>query len=466
MAVDQSALALGIMLGLTLADAQARVPELVVFDTDAQADQDWLERLADGCGRYTPMVAADAPDGLLLDITGCTHLHDGEAGLLGDVEQRVARLGLTMRHALASTPEAAHALARFQSVPAHDEAAAVRRLPVAALRLEPEAETALRRAGLKTIADLADRPAAPLAARFGTDVPTKLARLLARQSRPLSPRRPMAMLVVERRFAEPVARTVYAMEQLTALGAEAGARMEEAHQGGRRFEARFFRTDGLVQMLFVETSLPVRDPAVMMRLFAERIDSLNDPLDPGFGFDLIRLSVPVTETLASSQLQLEGGSVAEAEIAALIDRLATRLGPGRIRRLVPRDTHIPEQACLALPVTGAARAGEWRRAEPGDPPMRPLHLFDPPQLIEMEAVAAPDDPPRRFRWRRKVHDIRLHEGPERIAHEWWRRKDGRGLTRDYYRVEDARGRRFWIFRHGLADSEKADPAWYLHGLFA
>lgn len=61
--------------------------------------------------------------------------------------------------------------------------------------------------------------------------------------------------------------------------------------------------------------------------------------------------------------------------------------------------------------------------------------------------------------------MRLYEGPERIAAEWWRRRDNKGLTRDYYRVEDVQGRRYWLFRHGLYD-EKDGPRWYIHGLFA
>ncbi|HWL47179.1 MAG TPA: DNA polymerase Y family protein, partial [Sphingomonadaceae bacterium] len=199
-------------------------------------------------------------------------------------------------------------------------------------------------------------------------------------------------------------------------------------------------------------------------LFRERIEALADPLDPGFGFDLIRLSVPVIEPLAPAQLRLEGGALAEGELAALVDRLSTRLGRGRFRRFQPRDTHIPDQAALALPAVAAPPPARWPAPPAGEPPLRPLHLFDPPQPIEVIAEV-PDGPPCRFRWRRVLHEVTRYEGPERLAAEWWRRDGPPGLTRDYYRVEDARGRRFWLFRHGLYD-EKPDPGWYLHGLFA
>jgi protein ImuB len=454
---------------MALADARARVPELQAFDHDPAADHGWLERLADGCIRYTPMVALDAPDGLILDITGCTHLLGGERGLAADVERRMAMLRMTVRLAFAGTPKSAHALARYQALPAKDEAAAVRRLPVTALELEQEATQGLLRAGLKTVGELARRPMATIAARFGAETVTALRELLGEAAKPIKPRVRQAPILAERRFAEPIARTEYALEILGELAAEAVRQLEERGRGGRRFEAYFFRSDGLVRPLAVETSRPSRDPALVIRLMNERIEGLSDPIDPGFGFDLIRLSVPVTEPLAVTQLKLEGGAVREAEVAALVDRLSTRLGRGRVRRLVPQDTHIPEQMQLALPAVESCRpAAGWPRPAAGEPPLRPLHLFDPPQPIDVIAEV-PDGPPHRFRWRRKFHEVKRFEGPERIASEWWKRKDGAvdraGLTRDYYRVEDARGRRFWVFRHGLYE-EKPDPRWYLHGLFA
>jgi len=468
-AVDQAARSLGLEQGMALADARARVPMLETAEHDEAADRAWLEQLADGCIHYTPLVALDPPHGLILDVSGCAHLFGGERGLAAHVEARMAALRMTARLAFGDTPRAAHALARYQALAARDEAAAIRKLPVAALELDPEATQGLLRAGLKSVGELAKRPMAGIAARFGAQAVTALRELLGEASRPIEPRIPATPILAERRFAEPVARTEYAIAVLGELVAEAAWQLEQRHEGGRRFEACFFRSDGLVRPLMIETSRPTRDPALVIRLMNERIDSLNDPIDPGFGFDLIRLSVPVTEPLAVTQLKLEGGAAKEAEVAALIDRLSARLGRARVCRLVAQDTHIPEQMQLALPfVEAAPPAAGWPASTPGEPPLRPLHLFDPPQPIEVMA-SVPDGPPHRFRWRRKFHEVRRFEGPERIASEWWRRKDGAvdkaGLTRDYYRVEDARGRRFWVFRHGLFD-EKPNPKWYLHGLFA
>lgn len=468
-AVDQAARSLGLEPGMTLADARARVPELVAADRDESADRAWLERLADGSIRYTPMVAIDPPDGLILDVTGCAHLFGGERSLVAEIGARMTALRMTARLAFAGSPGAAHALARYQALPVRDEAAAVRKLPVAALELAPEATQGLLRAGLKTIGELARRPMPAIAARFGGDAVTALRHLLGEAAKPIKPRIPIVPVVAERRFAEPVARTEYALQVLGELVAGVARQLEERGEGGRRFEAFFFRSDGLVRPLAVETSRPTRDPALVIRLVNERVEGLSDPIDPGFGFDLIRLSVPVTEPLAVTQLKLEGGGAEQTEVAALIDRLSTRLGRNRVRSLIPQDTHIPEQMQLELPAIEAGQpSASWPKPTPGEPVLRPLHLFDPPQPIEVIAEV-PDGPPHRFRWRRKFHEVRRFEGPERIASEWWKRRDGAvnraGLTRDYYRVEDARGRRFWLFRHGLYE-EKPDPRWYLHGLFA
>ncbi len=496
-ALDARTLRLGLTPGLTLADARARVPELTAIEHDPHADRIWLERIADGCDRWTPMVEIDPPDGVTLDISGCAHLFGGETALAAEIERRIGEAGLSLRHAFAGTPEAAQALARFQTAPAADERQAIRRLGIAALRLEEEAETALRRAGLKTIGDLAARPSAPLAARFGAEMVAALDRLLGHADSRISPRRALPALVFERRFAEPIARTGDALAVLDELVREAVKALEERRGGGRRFVGRLYRSDGAVREIAVETGLPTRDPAVPARLFRERIDTLADPIDPGFGFDLVRLAVPTVDPLGASQLRLEGGSLSEDAMAALVDRLSTRLGRGRVRRFARRDTHIPEQQALTLPAIEAVDPAPWPASPTGEPPLRPLHLFDPPQPVEVLAEV-PDGPPRRFRWRRALHEVTRFEGPERIAGEWWRvkverlpdpgpsvirRKRGSAeedadpvsphpqprhplLTRDYFRVEDACGRRFWLFRHGLYGRETTSPTWYIHGLFA
>lgn len=460
-AVNRASLDIGLAPGLNLADARARWPDIGIADIDRRADAAWLERMADGCDRYTPMVALDPPDGLILDISGCVHLFGGEERLRDDLVARLDRLGMDVRTALADTPDAAHALARYS----RRGGAMIADMPVEALELDPEDITALRRAGLKRVGDLSARPSQILSARFGEDAADRLARVAGLRDVRITARRPEAALMLERRFAEPIGRTEDALSAIRELAVQAARQMEEAHRGGRRFEAQLFRTDGLVRALRIETGLPVRDVALVMRLFDERLEALADPVDPGFGFDLVRLSVPRFEPLSPLQLPLEGGAIAEGELAQLLDRLSTRLGRHRVRRLAPSDSHIPEQAAFVFPAVEGGPAGPWPEPEVQEPPLRPTHLFDPPQPIEVVA-GVPDGPPQRFRWRRELHHVTLAEGPERIGALWWRRADNAGLSRDYYRVEDAKGRRFWLFRLGLYGREAASPAWYIHGLFA
>jgi protein ImuB len=457
-ALSRAALSMGLAPGLTLADARARVPDLVAFDRDHGSEARLVAHVVALAGRYTPMVQGEPPDGAILDINGCSHIFDGERGLAADLAARLKYAGITARLALGDTPEQARALARF----APPGGANLHALPVEALETTPETTLALRRAGLKTIGALATRPRRMLAARFG-DLALRLGRLLGEEDRRISPERPLPPVFALHRFAEPIGWVEDALACLEELGGQIAQILLERHQGGRRFAALFFRSDGAVARIEIGTGQPTRDPALLIRLFREKIDALSDPIDPGFGFDLIRLDVGRTERLAARQEDYTSPSRHEEGLAQLIDRLSARLGPRRIHRVQPENSHIPE--CAAAP--GApVRSPQWETSTPGEPPLRPLRLFDPPQPVEAVLSEVPDGPPMRFTWRGATHRVARWEGPERIAPEWWRRRDRGGHTRDYYRVEDEAGRRFWLFRHGLHVPAGPPPDWYLHGLFA
>lgn len=462
-ACDTAALGLGLTPGTALADARARVPDLAVFDHDPKADIELLGWLADGCERYTPACMLDPPPGLLLDITGCTHLFgEDEVELVKDLKARLRRHGFTCRLALGATPDSARAKAKYAKAFIGD-------LPVEALDGNHKVHQALRRAGLKSIGDLAVRPRTPLAARFGKTAVVKLARLLEEEDPRITPRRSLPAIHITQNFAEPISRTNDVLATIEALARAAAIQLRERGQGGRRFEVSLFRSDGHVARLCVDTGGPTRDANLLMRLIRERIDALADPLDPGFGYDLIRLAVPLAETLKNVQVGLEEKVDTYAEAAALIDRLSVRLGPDRVRHFHAGNSHVPERAAYEYPAQAGASPDEWPKSESGGPALRPFRLFETPQRVEVIA-SVPDGPPRQFRWRRQLHYVVSHEGPERISAEWWRRKAGydpsqSGPTRDYYRVEDSEGRRFWLFRHGLYE-ELESPCWYLHGLFA
>jgi len=215
---------------------------------------------------------------------------------------------------------------------------------------------------------------------------------------------------------------------------------------------------------------------VIDRLFRERLEALSDPLDPGFGFDLIRLSASRTEIVVQQQRDLDANVHDNDELSALIDRIAARIGGKRVVVHLPQDTHIPERAVLAVSAQhhlAAATQAAWPERIEAEPPLRPLRLFEQPEPIKVPFASVPDGPPHQFTWRRVTHAVARVEGPERIAMEWWK-QNGEALTRDYFRIEDAQGLRFWIFRDGLYEGEvekdeegkPVSPKWFVHGLFA
>ena len=283
-------------------------------------------------------------------------------------------------------------------------------LPVEALELEPKVLTALRRAGLTTIGHLAVRPRTPLATRFGKACTLKLARLLEEEDPHITPRRAPPAIAVERRFAEPIAHSEMALMILAELMGEAAIVLAERSQGGRRFEARLFRSDGHIASLAIDTGLPTRDAKLLDRLFRERIDNLSDPLDPGFGYDMVKLDVLRTDPLMPEQVEIDGPPNHEGDWRALLDQLSIRLGHERVRFFHARESHIPERTSFTRAATVKTPAQVWPVHDPEDPPMRPLTLFDPPQPVEVTA-GFPDGEPRSFRWRRQVYRVTLVEGP-------------------------------------------------------
>jgi protein ImuB len=453
-ALDPLAMRQGLVIGMALAEARARLPHIETAEAEVGADRDFLHLAGEACGIFTPLVALQGKDGLILDITGCAHLFDGESGMVRRVRHRLSGLGLASCAAIAGTPHSAWAFARYQrntiAVSGEDEVIA-RALPITALDQDAETTVALNRAGLLTLGDLADRPAGMLTARFGAGLVATLHRILGREDIRITPMRPAPEIMAEKHFPEPLGHRDSLIRVLERLAHDIAAVLERQGAGGRVFETSFFRADGAVRRIMVETAQGTRAPARLMRLIQLKLEALADPLDPGFGFDALRLCVVRSEPLSESQATLEedaGQAAGPGEVAALVDRLVARLGRENVRRFVARDTHDPVRAGGTVPYPSGHPVTSWPAPEPGQPPARPLTLFDPPQWIEAIAEV-PDGPPMRFRWRQVLHEVARAEGPERIAPDWWRVGDHAPATRDYYRIENALGHRFWVFREGL-----------------
>ncbi|MDX1574991.1 MAG: DNA polymerase Y family protein [Kiloniellales bacterium] len=488
-AVDEAAALAGLAPGLPLAGAHALAPDLETAPHDPQGDAAALARLAVWCEGMSPWTASDGLElggaaGLRLDVTGCAHLFGGERALLADLEAWLAARGFAARAALAETLGGAWALARFgpaaspdgdpaigesagRLVPPGGLRAALAPLPPAALRLPAETCELLGRLGLRRIGDLLDLPPAALAPRFGPLLARRLRQALGAEAEPLAPGAPPPPPEVRRSFAEPIATPEDLARALASLSATLCERLEAAGLGVRRLVLTALRVDGGRQSLGVGTSRPRRDPDHLAGLFRDRLERL----DPGFGVEAMTLRAARVEPLAPSQKTLSKEYVEdfyEGEISDLLDRLTSRLGAGSVHGLAPRDSHLPERAVAAVPaLEGLKPAQPWRRGQP-----RPLRLFDPPQPVEALALL-PDHPPERFRWRRLQHRVVRAEGPERLTGEWWgddASSDSATVpdpeTRDYFRVEDEDGRRYWLYRRVRDGTVNGADDWFLHGLFA
>lgn len=456
---------------MSLADARAMYPSLHVQDANLAADEAFLSSLADGCERYTPLVAFDSFGGLMLDITGCAHLFGGEQALCRDVVFHLSRQGITAHVSVADTVGAAWAIVQHRAplviVPEGEVKEQLISLPVSALRIDAETVSRLLQAGLKTVGDILDRPRAPLVARFGREVARRVDQALGMEDEPITPRLPLPLIVAERRFADPIMLESDVLMTVENLAHELKVMLERCGEGARLIQLSLFRADGKVIRLDVGTAAPLRDPVRIRRLFTDRLVLFSDEYDPGFGFDMIRLGVHVSEQFDVRQEGLATQGQAD-ELAHLIDRLGARFGFDKICRLTPQNTHIPERAFLYTPAHGAPSGVDTLPDVMQDSlaPTRPVRLFAQPERLSDAVAKVSDGPPIRFRWRRVLHDVAVAEGPERIAMEWWRNESGSRLTRDYFRVQTRQGPRLWLYREGMLDRETPQPVWFMHGVFA
>jgi protein ImuB len=488
-AANEAALALGVRVGMMLTDAHALiplVPGLTVRDLTPEEDARALAGLADWCGRYSPWVAIDGKGdgeaGICLDVTGCAHLFGGEGAMLDDLSRRLADFAIQAQMAIADSLGAARAVARYGMrdgnqttaiVPSGGAREALDRFPVSALRLSAAAADGLARLGLGRIGELWSLPRGALTARFGREVTYRLDQALGRADEPLSPRPAKTSFWSRMAFPEPIGHRDHIARATAQLVDELCAVLESGERGARRIELRLYLADGTVQRIKAGLNRASREPGHLLRLLAEHLPSL----EAQFGADLMVLMAGRSDPLPAGQRSTDAAPSGEA-LAPLLDRLGNRLGPGNVARFAPVQSHLPERAaCLVPPMnapvpgegTGKGMGeerGEWRYVA-----RRPVYLLPRPERVEAVAEV-PDGPPVLFRWRGIAHRVRRGDGPERIAPEWWHqmRSEATGLareTRDYYRIEDSRGQRYWLYRRGLYGGEAVEtPEWFLHGFFA
>jgi len=481
-AANPAAAAKGITAGMPLADALSFLPGLATRPAELAEDAAALRRLAEWCDRYSPWAAPDGSDGVKIEITGSAHLWGGEAELAADLSQRLARQGISHRLAIADTFGAAWAVARFAAseeegspsrcrlaalaakiiVPLGEARAALAPLPVAALRLDPAIVEGLHRVGLRRVGEAMAMPRDALTRRFGETVARRLDQALGEPPEPLSPLGEVPSRRVRLSLPEPIADPADLARAAERLTLDLVSRLAREGAGARRLDLGFHRVDGRVEHIRIGTARPSRDPAHLAKLLTGKLDTV----DPGLGIEDVILAAFAVEKLAPEQIDMTGAAGVSTGAAPLFDRIGARLGLDALARLEPRESHIPERASVAAPISAKPNK---QPPTPQKPP-RPVRLFAPPEPVEAFWVL-PDDPPFRFTWRHRTHRVAQADGPERVAEEWWQPDgqlvDGAGspdAIRDYYRVEDASGRRFWLFRAGLPGDPP--PRWFVHGVFA
>jgi protein ImuB len=461
MAVNDAAEARGIMPGQRLTDAKAILPDLAAVAADHDADDAALTALSRWAQRFTPSTAPNSPGGLWLDITGCEQLWGDERRLLERLMEQLERRGIACKAALADTFGAAWAFARraerYHILPPSGHRDLLPALPLACLRLSPETLAGLRRLGLKTIGQVLALPRAELPARF-EDLLLRLDQAMGDAPEAIAFMRPPSPWFSSLAFAEFIQTAEDLQRAIEVLAERLCRRLGEAGRGGKRFEARFFGADNAIQAIAIATSLASRDPKSIARLMAAKLETI----DPGFGIEVVTLRASRIEALPEQQIAMDHRRDTLAAVAPLIDKLGNRLGFNNVWRSALAESHVPERSVTRIAPLAAPVRRTWPNGR-----ARPIRLLSRPEPIEVIALV-PDHPPRQFRWRRVLRRVRRAEGPERIAAEWWHDEEpgeGRQL-RDYYRLEDESGARFWVYREGLYLDGAPPGRWFIHGFLA
>ena len=480
-AANQSANMQGVKPGLSLADSRTFLPDLIVKKSNSAADLKALNKLARACERYSPWTAVDSSgsNSIWIDITGCTHLYNGERSLAEDLQDRCIQAGYQPHIGLADTPGAAWAAARFSKrtltiIPAKAQRQSLASYSLAALRIALTTIEGMKRLGLLQIRDLYDIPRAPLTSRFGNQVLQRLDQMLGRTGEPISPQKPVHAYYSRMAFAEPIGHTKDIKITLDKLLKKLCLILKKNNIGARRLKLIIFRVDNSRSELEIGTSKASRSPKHLAYLFRDNITAL----DPGFGIEIINLIAIETIPLKAYQTEIINKiSQRQTEsLTTLIDRLAGRLGISNVIYLHPIESHLPEYACEFQSVFKTKPPhNSWKNTINNltsyRHPTRPLQLLKNPLHIDV-IIPVPNGLPTVFFWQKQQHKVIHAEGPERISPEWWRptrlKTSSRSLTqktRDYYLLEDHNGNRYWIYRDGLYGTDRKN-FWYIHGFFA
>ncbi|HLT08648.1 MAG TPA: DNA polymerase Y family protein [Cyclobacteriaceae bacterium] len=455
-ASSKEALDRGIFPGMVVADARALFPSLEVFDHDPQLEGRLLTALARWCIRYTPVSAVDFPDGIILDISGCAHLWGGETAYLEDICFTLRNKGYSLSAAIADTIGAAWAIARYgqgiRIAAPERQRECLLPLPPASLRLEPNLLQLMKKLGFKNIGQFIDLPPSTLRRRFGEGLLVRLGQALGTEYEFVEPVQPVKSYREELSCMEPIFTLTGIELALKRLLEVLCRRLVKEGKGLRTGVFSGLRVDGEIVHISIGTGSASQRPSHLFKLFELKLSTLA----PGMGIELFTLEAPLVEDMEGVQESLwDAVNHDQQAIVELLDNIAGKVGMDAIHRYLPQEYHWPERSIKPVPFLQGQPDKPWPSGI-----SRPLHLLPQPEPISV-MVHLPDYPPRHFRYKGKIYKVVKADGPERIEQEWWLHN---GPPRDYYRVEDEEGIRYWVFRLGLYG--EGEPQWFLHGLFA
>lgn len=504
--LNADAQAAGLRVGQPVRDAHAMCASLVTRPRNAPAEAVFLTALRRWAGKFSPWVAEEVPDGLIVDLSGCAHLFGGEEALLRVLEIDCADMGLSVQMGIADTLGAAWALARYAGQEAtsdrngdaiSQEARATRAratkrrhwtkggaapqvmalgggarvaapgqaygalspLPIAALRLEDQVVAQLNRLGLRRIGDLLGQPRASLARRFGRGLVLRLDQAMGSAPEPVSPARAPHHFAVRMTLPNPIGLVEDVMAAIDRMLPTLCTKLEEKARGVRTLRLEAHRADQAAEVIEVGLARPAYDKHRIRPLLEMKIDKI----DAGYGIDMLRLEAIQTEPIHARTMaghaearravrdRLEGNTAVDD----LIGKLGARVGLEVITRRHPAASHIPEKTAQTLAAAWSEPARDW----PAPSRPRPLQMWQP------ESVMAPETPdvPIAFRWRGRDWQLSQATGPERIAPEWWLDDPNwRSGVRDYWVVVTQQGERLWLF-YGHGGTMSA--GWFCQGQF-
>lgn len=443
----------GLRVGMSIPDARAICPQLLTQPSDKMREDLALRALRRWADKLSPIISLDKPDGLFLDISGCSHLFGGEQDMATHAAQRFADMQFETRIGIADTKRCAWALARFTpqgiSIAEQSQSSqALAPLPIEALNIPAKISGDLRRVGLKSVGQLYSIKQSELARRYGLELPQALSKAMGRSHDPLTPHTIDPVYAARMNLPEPIGLKTDLDAVLERLSHSVCKRLEGDKKGARKFTLTVRCVDTGDHDLQIGFARPCFDQGLVKRQFERPLAQLRIK----FGADWFRLTAQSLEPIRERQRIIGNDNQDKADdLSQVITSVGNRIGFDRVRRFAPASSHLPEREFTTQEYADQPPVENW----PQSKRERPVRVFRPERLRTID----PGRPPKAFEWRRENYTSKSYLGPERLTSEWW--TDNRDFIRDYWVVSTAQGPRLWL----MTNPASKEPNWFVAGRF-